>query len=44
MNLNILKTRLDALYSKLNPPYGVIPAWHEPAATNEEIEETEKHF
>lgn len=44
MNLNILKTRLDALYSKLNTPYGVIPAWHEPAATNEEIEETENRL
>lgn len=41
MNAEVLKTRLNSLFARLNPPYGVVPEWHEAAAGEAEIRDTE---
>lgn len=44
MDVLKIKEELDALYSKLNPPYGIVPEWHAPAATDNEIMAAETRF
>ncbi|MGF6148212.1 Uncharacterised protein [Kingella potus] len=41
MNAAALKSRLDSLFARLNPPYGVVPEWHEAAASEAEIRAAE---
>ena len=41
MNAEALKTRLNNLFARLNPPYGVVSEWHEAAAGAAEIRDTE---
>ena len=42
MDISALKKELDALYARLAPPYGVVPVWHEPAVTENDIAKAEK--
>ena len=42
MDIAALKKELDALYARLAPPYGVVPVWHEPAVTENDIAKAEK--
>lgn len=44
MNIVEIKQELDSLYSRVNPPYGVVPEWHEPAVTDEEIAAVEERL
>ena len=40
MNAEALKTRLNNLFARLNPPYGVVSEWHEAATDAAEIRDT----
>lgn len=44
MNIAELKKELDTLYSKINPPHGVVPEWHEPAVTDDDIAAVENRL
>ena len=44
MNISEVKNELDALYSQINPPYGVVPQWHEQGVTDEKIVEIESRL
>ena len=44
MEIKELKKSLDQLFSRLNPPYGVVPEWHGSGVTADEIKEVEGRF
>ena len=41
MDILKLKKELDALCARIDPPFGIVPIWHEPPMTDEQIAKEE---
>lgn len=44
MKMKELKESLDQLFARLSPPYDIVPEWHGPGVTANEMKEVERRF